>query len=69
MASGQVRQLGLAQLPDAAVLVDELAEVLGSLDVLVNPAGTGASAPFLETTYSDWRRGAGRRPGRGLPVL
>jgi NAD(P)-dependent dehydrogenase (short-subunit alcohol dehydrogenase family) len=57
-AAGQkaeVRQLDLDQLPDAAAVVDELAGALGGLDVLVNNAGTGASSPFLEHSFEEWR--------------
>jgi NAD(P)-dependent dehydrogenase (short-subunit alcohol dehydrogenase family) len=50
-----VRQLDLTQLPDAADVVDELAEALGGLGVLVNCAGTGISMPVLETRYPQWR--------------
>ena len=57
-AAGQkaeVRQLDLDQLPEAAGVVDELAGALGGLDVLVNNAGTGASSPFLEHSFEEWR--------------
>lgn len=36
-------------------MIDELAEAFGSLDVLVNNAGTGVSTPFLEQSFDDWR--------------
>ncbi len=52
----EVRHLDLEQLPDAAVVVDELADALGGLDAFVNNAGMGANAPFLDTTWEDWRR-------------
>ncbi len=51
----EVRQLDLSDPPAAAGVIDELAEALGGVSVLVNNAGTGASAPFLETAYEDWR--------------
>jgi NAD(P)-dependent dehydrogenase (short-subunit alcohol dehydrogenase family) len=51
----EVRRLDLAKLPDAAAVVDELADALGGVDVLVNCSGTGISQPFLDTAYDDWR--------------
>ena len=51
----EVRQLDLDQLPEAVAVVDELAGALGGLDVLVNNAGTGASSPFLEHSFEEWR--------------
>src|SRR3954466_10421466 len=51
----EVRHLDLTRLPDAADVVDELADALGGIDVLVNCAGTGASASVLETDYDTWR--------------
>lgn len=35
--------------------IDELAESLGGLDVLVNNAATGAGTPFLELELAQWR--------------
>ncbi|RZS82731.1 hypothetical protein EV189_3126 [Motilibacter rhizosphaerae] len=52
----EVRHLDLTRLPEAAGAVDELADALGGIDVLVNDAGVGVSAPFLEMAYDDWRR-------------
>ncbi len=53
--AAEVRQLDLTRLPDAARVIDELAEALGGLDVLVNCAGTGHSAPFVDTEWDAWR--------------
>jgi NAD(P)-dependent dehydrogenase (short-subunit alcohol dehydrogenase family) len=49
-------QLELERLPDAAEVVDELAEELGGLDAFVNNAGMQHRAPFLELAFEDWRR-------------
>ncbi len=51
----ELRRLDLTQLPEAAGVIDELADALGGLDVLVNNAGTGVSAPFLEQSFDQWR--------------
>jgi NAD(P)-dependent dehydrogenase (short-subunit alcohol dehydrogenase family) len=51
----EVRHLDLTRLPEAAGVVDELAEALGGIGVLVNCAGTGISTPVLETQYASWR--------------
>ena len=46
---GEVRQMDLTDLPDAAAVIDELADALGGLDALVNNAGTGdPTGEFLE---------------------
>lgn len=50
-----VRQLDLADPLAAADVIDELAESLGGIDVLVNNAGRGGGGPILELSYADWR--------------
>src|SRR4051812_40401230 len=51
----EVRHLDLTRLPEAADVIDELAEALGGIDVLVNDAGTGHSTPILDLDYETWR--------------
>lgn len=51
-----VRQVDLAVLPGAAEVIDELADALSGLGVLVNCAGTGIATPVVETGYDDWRQ-------------
>jgi NAD(P)-dependent dehydrogenase (short-subunit alcohol dehydrogenase family) len=51
----EIRHLDLDLLPEAAAVVDELADALGGLGVLVNDAGTGASTPVVDTSYEQWR--------------
>src|SRR3712207_1523930 len=54
---GEIRHLDLTILPDAADVIDELADSLRDLDVLVNNAGTGdPTGDFLELSYDEWRR-------------
>jgi NAD(P)-dependent dehydrogenase (short-subunit alcohol dehydrogenase family) len=50
----EIRRLDLTKLPEAADVVDELADALGGLAVFVNNAGMGISAPFLEMSFADW---------------
>jgi NAD(P)-dependent dehydrogenase (short-subunit alcohol dehydrogenase family) len=58
-AAGQkaaIARLDLTRLDEVAGVVDGLAAELGGLDVLVNNAGTGISAPFLDQTLEDWQQ-------------
>jgi NAD(P)-dependent dehydrogenase (short-subunit alcohol dehydrogenase family) len=49
----EVAHLDLGDPPAAARVIDELAEALGGLDVLVNNAGGGNAGPFLEAKLED----------------
>lgn len=52
----EVRRLDLTELPHAAEVIDELADALGGVDVLVNNAGTGTATPLLDIDYDTWRQ-------------
>ena len=52
----EVRHLDLTRLPEAADVVDELAEALGGeLRVLVSCSGTGPDGTVLDLSFDDWR--------------
>jgi NAD(P)-dependent dehydrogenase (short-subunit alcohol dehydrogenase family) len=51
----EFRHLDLTRLPDAAAVVDDLADALGGLDVLVNCSGTGTATPLLDLGFDTWR--------------
>ena len=54
---GEVRRLDLTELPGAAGVIDDLADALGGVDVLVNNAGTGdPTGEFLELPFEEWRQ-------------
>ncbi|MFI9122623.1 SDR family oxidoreductase [Streptomyces bikiniensis] len=50
-----VARLDLTELPEAADVVDRLAEELGGVDVLVNNAGTGTAESFLDLSLEKVR--------------
>ncbi|AXB42404.1 SDR family oxidoreductase [Amycolatopsis albispora] len=54
--SAHVRRLDLTELPEAAGVVDELADELGGVDVLVNCAGTGSAELALDMDFDTWRQ-------------
>jgi NAD(P)-dependent dehydrogenase (short-subunit alcohol dehydrogenase family) len=51
----EVRRLDLSDAANGPRVVDELAEALGGLDVLVNNSGTGTETPVLELDLETWR--------------
>jgi NAD(P)-dependent dehydrogenase (short-subunit alcohol dehydrogenase family) len=54
---GEIRRLDLNDLPEAADTIDDLAESMGGVDVLVNNAGRGdPTSEFLRLSYEEWQR-------------
>src|SRR3954452_1221065 len=51
----EVRRLDLSDATNGPPVVDDIAEALGGLDVLVNNAGTGDDTPVLELDLATWR--------------
>jgi NAD(P)-dependent dehydrogenase (short-subunit alcohol dehydrogenase family) len=51
----EMRELDLHDVEAGARTIDELAEALGGVDVLVNNAGHGSDTPFVDMDLHEWR--------------
>ena len=50
----ETRRVDLSEVPGGDAVIDELADELGGLDVLVANAAAGHSTPFLELEFEEW---------------
>jgi|tagenome__1003787_1003787.scaffolds.fasta_scaffold20987153_3 NAD(P)-dependent dehydrogenase (short-subunit alcohol dehydrogenase family) len=53
--TAHLAQIDLTNLPEAASAVDDLAERLGGLGVMVNNAGGGTGGPAIDLSWEEWR--------------
>ena len=51
----EIRHLDLSKLPQAAGVIDELADALGGIDALVNNSATSRGGALLDLAFEDWR--------------
>lgn len=51
----EIRRMDLTDLPTAVAAIDELADELGGVDVLVNCAGTGTATVTKDLDFEQWR--------------
>ncbi|HKO28411.1 MAG TPA: SDR family oxidoreductase [Solirubrobacteraceae bacterium] len=51
----EVRHLDLHATGDVPQAIEDLAQALGGVDVLVNNAGYGSTTPFLDMTLDEWQ--------------
>jgi hypothetical protein len=54
--TAHVRRLDLTDLPTAGAVIDELAEELGGVDILVNCSGTGTRELAMDMDFDTWRQ-------------
>jgi NAD(P)-dependent dehydrogenase (short-subunit alcohol dehydrogenase family) len=54
--SAEVARLDTSDAPACGEVIEALCDRLGGIDVFVNNAGTGASTPFLDQGWEEWRR-------------
>src|ERR1700728_802781 len=48
-------------------MADQVVQLFGRIDVLVNNAGWDKASPFVDSEPGDWGRGSGLHPDSGRP--